>query len=360
MYWITTVIVVIGCWGAMLVYAAAVVPQDEDTDYLYWILQYNVGLFIFSQVCYSARLGILLWLIAHSVVYLGLSLFEHVSWHHVNRVMTYPAPLYLLFVYISATYSRSRLISRYERLSALRTIASNIAHELRTPLSGIGSSAFTAQQMMGSLIDGYHKAKSSNLEVDVASTKELDFLSTVFKDISEQVTQANTIIDHLLTTTGLSKVTPGSSQREVDSLNVVRDVLQAIPCELKREDLSISHSALCYFKIEGSFHVVKHIFLGAFFFSLNCVKGSQQGVIDIWSKQNDELNAVILSNNGPIITFDDSHHLFDESQTSNGQGLITSYSLQYCKRAIEAVGGKISFAVIDGMSSVILEFPSSG
>ncbi|TJZ74084.1 sensor histidine kinase [Chitiniphilus eburneus] len=107
-----------------------------------------------------------------------------------------PILLFALVLGGAANYSDEMI--KQERSRAMLSIASSIAHELRTPLLGIKTGAAGAAQHLPTLVDGYVQAVRHGLPVPALRASHLDSLRNVLGRIEAEVDYSSTMIDILL------------------------------------------------------------------------------------------------------------------------------------------------------------------
>lgn len=338
----------LSAWTAMFVYNAASVPVNSpEPDYLFWILQYMVSLYMCAQIAASWRTALILWVLATGSVYGGLIFFDNPNWEVVNKTMSFPAPMYVLFALLCAQYNTNRAGVRMESLSAMRAIGSNIAHELRTPLMGISARAKGTGRYMDALIEGYNKAVEANLLDVTVPGRQTKEVADNLTEISEDAKRASTMIDMVLMTFIENPMTNSTIERLTAS-ELVGEAMSEYPYRDFRQKLKVATLIDSDFNLQVNASVMKHVILALLDNALTQVGELTNGTVEI--RVEGAKGSISVRDNGPGVPEKYKSEIFEPffsltpNQSNSGNGL------NFCKRSVEAAGGNISLERIDGVT----------
>lgn len=352
-----TLYVMLLSWTGMFVYNAAYVTKDgNEPDYLFWILQYLVSLYMYSQICASWRNALIIWILATGSVFVGLTFFEDPNWDVIKKTMVYPAPFYLIFALLCAQYNTNRAGIRLESLLAVRSIGSNIAHELRTPLMGISARAKGISKYMDVLLEGYKKAVDAKLmDVTVPSSQTNEMVEN-FSEINEDSRKASTMIDMVLMSF-IDNPMANSTIERLSASDLVNEAISEYPYRDFREKLKVVTLIDRDFNLEVNASVMKHVILALMNNALNQVGTVVNGRVEI--RVEGEARRISVTDNGPGVPERFKTEIFEPffsltpTKSSSGNGL------NFCKKGIEAAGGNLSYQRIDGLTVFSIDLEST-
>jgi len=231
------------------------------------------------------------------------------------------------------------------RLQAMLSAASNIAHELRTPLLGIKSGAAGLRLFLPTLLDTYRMAQAQGLAVTPLRLAHLNAMQGVLDRIENEANHSNTIIDMLLKNTSMDHF---STEAFVECT-----ILTCMEDALARYSFS-SNSEQCLVKWEkktGDFsfrgvellmvHVLFNLLKNALFHIAKAGKGEIQIQVD----QLPHGKRLIFRDTGTGIPPEILPHIFNRFYSwsaDNNHGLGAGIGLAFCHSVMRAFGGDIS------------------
>jgi signal transduction histidine kinase len=346
------------CFGHMLAMNAIYAPEGHQIHML-WIFQYFIALFLFIQFANSGALAILIWTIS-SVAALAPALWiEDVNWVEVQRVLLYPISGYLTALIFGILSNRNIDIVNTEKVRTAAAIGSNIAHELRTPLASVRSLAHGLKNYLPTLIDGYEKAKSSDLDVDPIRPRQLEEIQLALSTIEAEVEYSNTVIDMLLINTADKPLTGLESDR-FDASSTIKDSVSRYPFNNSGERKLINIDIREDFEIRAPQLLVVHVLFNLIKNGLYYVQNAGKGEITISSETGSGVNQIVVHDTGlgipPIIQKQIFERFYTTTQTGQGAGI----GLSFCKMVMESIGGSISCESVEGSHTrFTLTFPSA-
>tara|TARA_R110002110_G_scaffold414951_1_gene646759 strand:- start:50405 stop:51922 length:1518 start_codon:yes stop_codon:yes gene_type:complete len=251
-----------------------------------------------------------------------------------------------------------------EKMQVMQSISSNIAHEMRTPLSGIRASISGVEEYLPELIRAYNQsAKSFPEEFDGIRDDHLKSLNTTLNRITLMIDQANTVIDMLLM--NLRETSLDDSQMNVCSASeCINQAIERYP--FKSGERSIIELDLDDdFKFLGIESLFIYVIFNLIKNALHSIRSAQNGKIYIsleTAKQMDPLrpfekfNVIYFRDTGKGIPEDIKDKVFDSFFTTKEGG--TGAGLAYCKRTIQSFKGKITCeSVVDEYCEFIITLP---
>ena len=357
-YWFFALCSMIALWTAMMLFNAAILPSEgPHPDQLFWLLQYLVGLFLYTQLCTTPQLGITGWVIANALVYSWIAIFfENPNWDAIHALMTYPAPLYVLIIVVGATFNRNKSASRNESLSAVRSIGSNIAHEIRSPISGISSRARGVTQYIPALIDGYHAATANNIIEDTLTPRQIGLLVESMDKVGEHADNASTLIDMvLMTTVSNPSVSRGDQQETFAATYLVDAALSTFPYKEDRQRLSISEDVHEDFEICGTEVVARHVLFNLLQNALTQIHNKPDGAITVTI----EAGRISVRDNGPGVPQAYVESIFEQFFTLTPEAASSGNGLHFCRSAMAQMGGDLRYERTNEQTSFVMTFPKA-
>lgn len=226
-----------------------------------------------------------------------------------------------------------------EKRQIMFRVASNIAHELRTPLAGIYATSSGIAEALGELIEAYEVAEQHDLPIPDISSKRRQLMVHAFSNIENQVNQAHNMINMLL-----ENIRDESSfrGREISSMaECITEALDSYP-SLKRLNYTVEFDPQNDFSFFGNRIAIVNVFHNLLKNALHALQASKHaGGISIGMTSSAEGNCVFFRDTGSGIKkevlpyiFDDFYSFRNDSHDfdigNNGIGLA------FCKRVLHS------------------------
>lgn len=236
--------------------------------------------------------------------------------------------------------SRRRAESAFAAKSAaLAALSATIAHEMRTPLSGVRASIGGVDSYLPELIEAYRNAHDRDpARFPVIRAELLDALSETGPRIKSMVDQANHVIDLLLANFNDQKADHASFV----SLSVqasVEAALQQYPFQRNEREKVIVDSAQD-FTAFGEPSLLLYVLFNLLKNALYSIESAGRGGIRIRLEREASCNVLIFEDTGLGIEASILPHIFDGFFTTRSNG--TGAGLAFCRRTMRSFGGDIS------------------
>lgn len=226
-----------------------------------------------------------------------------------------------------------------EKMKVMQSLSANIAHEMRTPLSGVCASMDGIETYLPVLIEIYKKACAENPgSLPVIHDNHITALERTPERISLMIDQANTVIDMLLM--NLRDNSVDKRQFEIYSAaECIEQALDRYPFKRgEREKINLDVAKDFYFRgINSLFIYVIFNLLKNALFSLN---SALKGEITIQLKAEKGINIVIFRDTGEGIEKEILDQIFDGFFSTHEEG--TGVGLPFCLRTMRNFDGDIS------------------
>lgn len=255
--------------------------------------------------------------------------------------VTLPILFFALTGFLGLAYS-DNLIAR-EKLKAAASLASQVAHECRTPLTGIRFEADGCERLISRL---------------PASTIR-DKLAASHRRVRQHITAANSVIDLLLT--NVAQHHRGSPAAELHKMSTI--VAQA----MERYTFKISQRELVHidvaddFQFRGSDLLMTHVLFNLLKNGLRAIeaRGGSDNRFSIELRSGRHSNKVIVSDSGEGIPPEMLNYLFIPFVSAQRPGVGTGLGLSFCRMIIEGAGGTITCrSTVNVGTSFTIELPA--
>ncbi|HEU4685565.1 MAG TPA: ATP-binding protein [Nitrospira sp.] len=226
-------------------------------------------------------------------------------------------------------------LSRAERLATLGQVAAGIAHEIRNPLVGIGSTAALLRDEVDPS-DG----KRADLDIILNETRRLDRI-------------VNQIIDYARP----REVVPTSWNPD----EVVDEVLKLLDTRLERQRVTVSRSSAPSLVVQADRDQIKQVLLNLCQNSLDAMASGGELRLSATEARRANRPGIVLevADTGSGIEAKDLPHVFQPFFTT-GKQRGTGLGLAICRNIVDAHGGDISVTSEPNQGTVVrLWLPSN-
>ncbi|HYW77610.1 MAG TPA: hybrid sensor histidine kinase/response regulator [Gammaproteobacteria bacterium] len=221
----------------------------------------------------------------------------------------------------------------------MMSVASYMAHEMRTPFSSIGAAASGIKRHLPPLLDGYRQAREEGLPVTPLRTGRLRALEDAVDNITRMVERANAVIEVLL----VNAKGQGSVPLKLDSCSIHRCV-DALLTEYpfapgERQRLRIG--PVPDFQFMGSEDLMVFVLINLLKNAFYAIAAAERGEVVIWGESCGGEHRVFVKDTGIGISEAQLPYAFDEFSSFRPSGSGTGLGLAFCKRVITGWGGSI-------------------
>jgi two-component system, CAI-1 autoinducer sensor kinase/phosphatase CqsS len=236
---------------------------------------------------------------------------------------TLPILFFALTGFIGLAYG-DNLIAK-EKLKAAASLASQVAHECRTPLTGIRFEAEGCERLLTKLPD----------------SKERDRLISSHARVRQHITSANSVIDLLLSNVAQHHRNAPITERHRMS-TIVSAALERY--HFKPNQRSLVQTELDEdFEFRGSDILMTHVLFNLMKNGLRAIeaRGGENNCLRIRLRRGTEVNSLIVSDTGEGIPPEILNYVFIPFVSAQRPGVGTGLGLSFCRMIVESCGGAI-------------------
>jgi two-component system CAI-1 autoinducer sensor kinase/phosphatase CqsS len=346
-------------FGYMLAMNAAVAASVGATN-LIWPLQNVVALFLLILLVNHGLLATLMWIAATaSILVIVFIAVPEPNLSELYRVYLDPMPLYAFVLIVGSLSIRNRDIIEIEKLSAMASVGTTIAHELRTPFLGMRALVEGIEKYLPTLVRTYNLAVSNGLPVERIRLAHIDGLDKSLHRIRSEIDYSNSIVDMLLV---------NSSERPVrdsefsifSAASCVQEAIQRYPFSGEVERSLIETRLDNDFQINAPRVLIVHVLFNLLKNGLYYVRKAGHGEITISLRTSGVHNEMTIEDTGTGIPPQNLKRIFERffSTTETGHG--AGIGLSFCRLVMDGIGGAIRCESEIGVyTRFVLSFPRS-
>jgi len=225
-----------------------------------------------------------------------------------------------------------------EKMQVMQSLSANIAHEMRTPLSGIRASITGIETYLPDLIQAHDYAREGSPDAFPAIRENhLATLRATPARITLMIDQANAVIDMLL-----MNLRDNSLDRRQFSLcsaaDCVRQAVDRYP--FKRGEREKVRLALDEdFRFQGVEILFIYIMFNMLKNALYSIRSALKGEIIITLERGQGHNLLLFRDTGEGMEAAVLVHIFEGFFTTKPEG--TGAGLAFCRRTVRSFGGEI-------------------
>ncbi|HFE38492.1 MAG TPA: response regulator [Gammaproteobacteria bacterium] len=252
-----------------------------------------------------------------------------------------------IHLYLSVTAISGLIVAALmnQQKIAMQSLAGGIAHEMRNPLGRIRYS-------LNTLRENIRKLQINKLPAQAAAT-----MSEAVDNADQAVNRSLQVIDFTLDSINEKTI----NRENFEYLSAHKSVKNAIAdysFESQAERNKVSIMLQRDFIFEGDETLFIHVLFNLLKNALYYLSDSPSGNVSIELQAANNVNRIIVRDNGPGISATILGHVFDSFFTVGKKG-GTGIGLSYCRRVMRAFGGDIQCESSEGeYTAFILLFPS--
>ena len=259
---------------------------------------------------------------------------------------------YLGSLAVVLLFARNKEKSGKERLNAMSSVATSIAHELRTPLATLNIGAKNIKKYFPYFSHAYLMASDANLPVETIKKSTFKLIEKTYSDMELETEAAALFIDMLL-----MNVSPQFSVDSCKTFSIAKCVTETLSrYPFSEEDRELIHWSENHdFIVKGEYLLITHILFNLLRNALFHIAKANKGEVYIWFESNNE-NKLCFKDTGTGIVKEIIGRIFDRFYTKTPHG--TGIGLTFCRAAMESLGGEILCESIENEYTLFtLKFP---
>jgi len=341
MYWMITLTYALPfVFGFMLAMNAATASQVGATN-LIWPLQNVVALFLLILLVNHGPLATVLWLIATSVILACVPvLVSDPNWAELHRVYIDPMPMYAFILIVGSLSIRNRDVIETEKLAAMASVGTTIAHELRTPFLGMRALAEGIRNFLPSLVRSHELAVERGLPVERIRVAHVDGLKKSLDRICSEIDFSNAVVDMLLINSSERPVKEWEFSRFA-ARACIEEAVQRYPFTSEGERALVWIIPGDDFEIEAPRILVVHVIFNLLKNALYYVRKAGRGDIRISMRIAETANEVIVEDTGTGVPMQNLRRIFERFFTTTETGHGAGIGLSFCQLVMTGIGGRI-------------------
>jgi two-component system CAI-1 autoinducer sensor kinase/phosphatase CqsS len=237
---------------------------------------------------------------------------------------TLPILIFALAALLGLAYG-DNVIAR-EKLKAAASLASQVAHECRTPLTGIRFEADGCERLLARLPE----------------SGERDRLIASHRRVRQHISSANSVIDLLLSNVAQHhRGTPATELHRMS--NIVEMAIERYHFKPHQRELIRTDTAED-FEFRGSDLLMTHVLFNLMKNGLRAIEahGGAENYLSITLRRGAATNSVVVTDTGEGIPPDILNYVFIPFVSAQRPGVGTGLGLSFCRMIVEGCGGTIS------------------
>jgi len=249
-------------------------------------------------------------------------------------------PIFLFALIAGSIFNYKAEMLRQERRRAALAFGSNIADEIRSPLSGIKTAAAGLRQALPVLLKSYQEAREHVPAGQTLDNRALVGLEHVVDRVWRETEHLTAILDIMLTSAG-DRTIDRARFRRVSMLHCVQDALTRYPFASPRDAARVNLLAPEDFSFDGSDHLAQFVVLTLIRNGLFGTARAGKGTVTIALECGDDANRVIIRDEGAGMSATELANVFDGDCASLEPGIAKTGAITYCRSVARAFGGEL-------------------
>ncbi|MCO6441917.1 MAG: hybrid sensor histidine kinase/response regulator [Nitrococcus mobilis] len=227
-----------------------------------------------------------------------------------------------------------------ERRKSMLSVASHIAHEMRTPLLSIHSAAMGIERYLPRMLEGHRWACEAGAPIEPLRESHKLALEESIASIRRVVDRANIMIDLLLANCGGKRIDP-SAFETCQMGGCVESALQDFPFQASQREW-VHCQVQPSFHFRGSRGLMVFVLHNLMRNALKAIDSAGKGRIRIWISRGETSNTLHFEDTGTGIDPKVLPEIFEDFASFSGNGKGVGIGLGFCRRVMESFGGTIS------------------
>lgn len=343
------------CWHFTLLYCLPFLNTYmtlQSGAATFWLINLGLSLFLLAVIlhwiCFCAFLTL--------GIGAGIAMFKftHIGtpWPLDTATIFLFAYLILFSAIIGIFLARNRAHEIENKHKNLRALSAAIAHEMRTPLSGLQLGVSGLSRYLPNLLHGYKLAKENELTIPHITQPQLKHARDVTRDFHNTIQKALLTIDMVLIKL---RDPPRKPKQSISIAQCIDETLKEYPF-LPHEKIRIDWKMGNDFTVCGHPEYIQHILLNLLKNSLRHIQRNQQGTISIWLTKGPTTNHIHFKDTALGFSEKELSHLFDSFKSHEPYTVETD--LFFCKQVMNSMNGHIECTFVHRKyAQFTLKFP---
>ena len=227
-----------------------------------------------------------------------------------------------------------------ERRKSMLSVASHIAHEMRTPLLSTRSAAMGIERYLPRLLDGHRWACEAGAPLEPMREAHKLALQESVAGIRRVVDRTTMLIDLLLANCGGKQIDPASFVScQIEAC--VEAALQDFPFLADQREW-IHWEVQPNFQFRGSQALMVFVLHNLMRNALKAINTAGKGQVHIWTSRSERGHALHFEDTGTGIDPEVLPEIFEDFASFSGNNKGVGIGLGFCRRVMESFGGTIS------------------
>ena len=241
------------------------------------------------------------------------------------------------------------------RRQAMTALASQLAHEVATPLATISTAVSGLDRYLGVLIEHYRSAGPAPGQPGAIPTAVLDALARTPSTLCDAIERARVLVRLLLVNAGSGQDV--SEQWEtLGAAAVIEEALTSYPFRPgERERVRVEGQD---FALRGAATLVLHVLYNLLKNALDALSDAGRGTVVIRMEPGTDVNRLTVTDTGTGIPAAAQPRIFEEFFSLKGSARGAGMGLPFCRRVMTGIGGDIACCSKEGeYTRMELRFP---
>lgn len=222
------------------------------------------------------------------------------------------------------------------RRGTMLALASQIAHELRTPLASVRAAMYGLEDCMPELVQAYRRDAARGGRSATIAAAHLRTLEQTPAEVTKVVSQANNLINLLL----MNAREEGSGEGGYGVFSMLRCIREAVArYPFKDGERELVRLEGKDFAVRGADVLFTYVIYNLLKNALSALKGGGEIVVRL--QPGAPFNRVWFRDTGSGIAADILPYIFEEFYSGCESGRGTGMGLSFCRRVVTGFGGAI-------------------
>lgn len=256
-------------------------------------------------------------------------------------------PIFLFALIAGTIFNYKAEMLRQERRRAALAFGSNIADEIRSPLSGIKTAAAGLRQVVPQLLKTYQEAREHAPPDAAIDSRAISGLEHVVDRVWRETEHLTAILDIMLTSAG-DRAIDNARFRRIDMLACVQGALARYPFASPRDASRVVLRVERDFAFDGSEHLAQFVILTLLRNGLFGIARAGKGAVTITLASGDHTSRLIVRDDGAGMSAAELTHVFDGECAAIEPGIANTGAIAYCRSVAQAFGGDLACRAAPG------------